>query len=228
VTASRYAGAGMREERTVEIPAGRVRLEGTLGLPPEPSGVVLFSHGTGSGRHSPRNRSVAAALREAGLATLLLDLLTGDEELVDRQTAELRFDIPVLAERLVGTIRWIEERSDTGGLHPGIFGASTGAAAALMAAAEIPDSVGAVVSRGGRPDLAGDALPLVTAPTLLIVGSLDTQVLELNREALDRMESQRDLVVVDGASHLFEEPGTLDTVARLAAGWFTRHLGAEG
>lgn len=214
----------MNEEGTVDVQAGRVRLEGTLDIPPDPSGVVLFAHGTGSGRHSPRNRSVAAALREAGLGTLLMDLLTADEEMVDRQTAELRFDIPLLAERLVGATRWLEEHPDIRGRSIGIFGASTGAAAALMAAAEIPESVGALVSRGGRPDLAGDALPLVKAPTLLIVGSLDTQVLELNRDALGRMASERDLVVVEGASHLFEEPGTLDTVARLAGGWLARHL----
>lgn len=214
----------MNEQRTVVVPAGRVRLEGSLDLPPDPSGVVLFAHGTGSGRHSPRNRSVAETLREAGLATLLVDLLTADEELVDRESSELRFDIPLLAERLVGASRWLQGEPDTEDLTIGLFGASTGAAAALDAAAEIPGSVGAVVSRGGRPDLAGDALALVKAPTLLIVGSLDTEVLELNREALDRLGTERDLAVVEGASHLFEEPGTLETVAGLATEWFVRHL----
>ena len=210
------------EERGVHVPTEGAMLQGSLGLPDEPRGVVLFAHGTGSGRHSPRNHAVARALREAGLGTLLMDLLTGDEDLVDR--ADLRFDIPTLAERLVGAIRWLEEQPETSSLPVGCFGASTGAAAALTAAAEVPSSVGAVVSRGGRPDLAGDALPLVKAPTLLLVGSLDPQVLELNRTALDRMACERDLVVVEGASHLFEEPGALDAAARLAAGWFSRHL----
>jgi putative phosphoribosyl transferase len=211
-------------EREVTIPLEAVTVAGTLALPEEPGGVVLFAHGTGSGRHSPRNRSVAGVLQEAGLATLLMDLLTEDEEEADRRTGHLRFDIGLLARRLSGAASWLRESAETGGLRAGYFGASTGAGAALVAAAERPETVAAVVSRGGRPDLAGEALGQVRAATLLIVGSLDTVVLEMNREALARLTCEKDLAVVPGASHLFEEPGTLEQVAALARDWFLTHL----
>jgi dienelactone hydrolase len=186
--------------------------------------VVLFAHGSGSGRHSSRNRYVARLLNQAGLATLLIDLLTADEEAVDLQTAHLRFDIGLLAQRLVGATDWLTQQPDTRHLRIGYFGASTGAAAALVAAAERPDVVGAVVSRGGRPDLAGPALPLVRAPTLLIVGGNDVPVIGLNRAAFEQLRCEKQLVIVPGATHLFEEPGALDEVARLAREWFERHL----
>jgi putative phosphoribosyl transferase len=214
------------EERLVRVPAGSVTLEGNLTLPEQSRGVVLFAHGSGSSRHSPRNRYVARLLNEASLATLLIDLLTVDEELVDMRTAQLRFDIELLAERLVDATNWLTQFPDTKDLRVGYFGASTGAAAALVAAAVRPDGVGAVVSRGGRPDLAGAALPHVRAPTLLIVGENDDQVLQLNRQALAQLRCEKRLMIVPGASHLFEEPGALDEVARLARDWFRRHLGA--
>ena len=201
-----------------------MRLNGDLEVPSHARGVVLFAHGSGSSRHSPRNRHVAELLRAAGLGTLLLDLLTPAEEAVDMQTRHLRFDIELLARRLVGATDWLAEDSETAGLDIGLFGASTGAAAALMAATERPDLVRAIVSRGGRPDLAGKALPRVEAPTLLIVGGDDLAVIPLNREALAQIRAQKDLVIVPEATHLFEEPGALDEVARLAAGWFTQHL----
>jgi len=185
---------------------------------------VLFAHGSGSSRHSPRNRYVARALNEAKLATLLIDLLTVDEEVVDMRTAQFRFDIELLAERLVDATNWVAQFPDTMHLQIGYFGASTGAAGALVAAAVRSDLVGAVVSRGGRPDLAGAALPHVRAPTLLIVGGNDGQVIELNRTALAQLRCEKRLVIVPGASHLFEEPGALDEVARLARDWFERHL----
>jgi dienelactone hydrolase len=185
---------------------------------------VLFAHGSGSGRHSPRNRHVARVLNEAKLATLLIDLLTPEEEVLDRLIAHLRFDIDLLARRLVHATDWLTHQSDTRRLRIGYFGASTGAAAALLAAAELPDLVGAVVSRGGRPDLAGPALPRVRAPTLLIVGGNDVQVIQLNRIALAQMLCEKQLVIIPGATHLFEEPGALDEVARLAREWFRRHL----
>jgi len=210
--------------REVRLRAGRVELDGDLALPAEAVGVVLFAHGSGSSRHSPRNRQVAAALRQAGLATLLLDLLTTAEEELDRVTAELRFDVAMLAERLVAAVDWLLADAATAGLPVGAFGASTGAGAALVAAVERPGAVAAVVSRGGRPDLAGAALAQVRAPTLLVVGGNDPQVLDLNRAALARLPTSSRLEVVPGATHLFEEPGTLDQVARLAAAWFTRHL----
>jgi dienelactone hydrolase len=210
--------------REVRLRAGRVELDGDLALPAEAAGVVLFAHGSGSSRHSPRNRQVAAALRQAGLATLLLDLLTTAEEELDRVTAELRFDVAMLAERLVAAVDWLLADAATAGLPVGAFGASTGAGAALVAAVERPGAVAAVVSRGGRPDLAGAALAQVRAPTLLVVGGNDPQVLDLNRAALARLPTSSRLEVVPGATHLFEEPGTLDQVARLAAAWFTRHL----
>ena len=213
------------QEREVRVSAGPVTLEGSLGIPNSAGGVVLFAHGSGSGRHSPRNRYVARVLREANLATLLIDLLTEDEEEVDLRTTRLRFDIGLLARRLVGATDWLVQNPDTEQLRIGYFGASTGAGAALVAAAERPDEVGAIVSRGGRPDLAGDALPLVKAPTVLIVGGNDEPVIGMNEEALARMRAVKRLQIVPGASHLFEEPGALEEVARLATVWFARHLG---
>jgi putative phosphoribosyl transferase len=212
------------EERLVRVAAGAVTLEGNLSLPKGAGGIVLFAHGSGSSRHSPRNRYVAQLLNQAKLATLLVDLLTSDEEAIDMRTAQLRFDIGLLAERLVEVTDWLTQYPDTRHLRIGYFGASTGAAAALVAAAECPDVVGAVVSRGGRPDLAGPALSLVRAPTLLIVGGNDFQVIELNRAAFTQLRCEKQLVIVPGATHLFEEPGALDEVARLAREWFERHL----
>jgi putative phosphoribosyl transferase len=193
-------------------------------LPEQSRGIVLFAHGSGSSRHSPRNRYVARVLNEAKLATLLIDLLTLHEEVIDTRTAHLRFDIDLLAERLVDATDWLTQFPDTKHLPIGYFGASTGAAAALAAAAVRPDVVGAVVSRGGRPDLAGSALPRVRAPTLLIVGGDDGQVIELNRAALAQLCCEKQLVIVPAATHLFEEPGALDEVARLARDWFQRYL----
>ncbi len=212
-------------ERPVRVQVGPVELEGNLGIPEGAGSIVLFAHGSGSGRHSPRNRYVARALGEAGHATLLIDLLTPDEETVDLRTGRLRFDIGLLAERLAGATDWLMENPETRDLRIGYFGASTGVAAALVAAAERPEAVGAVVSRGGRPDLAGDALPLVRSPTLLIVGENDAPVIGMNEEALERLRAEKRLEIVAGATHLFEEPGALEEVARLAAGWFARHLG---
>ena len=212
------------EERLVQVPAGAVTLEGNLTLPQDSQAVVLFAHGSGSSRHSPRNRYVARMLNEAKLATLLIDLLTLHEEVIDERTAQLRFDIDLLAERLVDTTDWLTQYPDTKYLRIGYFGASTGAAAALVAAAERPDQVHAIVSRGGRPDLAGPALPRVRAPTLLIVGGNDVQVIELNRLALAQLRGEKQLVIIPGATHLFEEPGALDKVAWLAREWFQRHL----
>lgn len=204
----------------IAIRAGEVDLQGDLTLPPDPTGVVAFAHGSGSSRLSPRNRRVAASLVDAGLGTLLFDLLVPGEEL-DRANV---FDIPLLAGRLLAATRWLREAPGTAALPLGYFGASTGAAAALWAAAEAQDEVGAVVSRGGRPDLAGERLALVGAPTLLIVGGADEVVLELNREAMRRLRCERELVVVPGATHLFEEPGTLDAMAVEAKRWFVQHL----
>ena len=211
-------------ERLVQVGAGSVVLEGNLGVPENAQGVVLFAHGSGSSRHSSRNRFVARQLREAGLATLLIDLLTQDEEQVDMRTRHLRFDIGLLAERLVGAAEWLARDPDTAGLRVGLFGASTGGGAALVAAAERPDAIGAVVSRGGRPDLAGPALPRVQAPTLLIVGGNDVPVIGMNQDAMARMQTEVRLEIVPGATHLFEEPGALEEVARLARDWFVRHL----
>jgi putative phosphoribosyl transferase len=215
-------------ERAVPIPISdkyAVELTGDVSVPSPARGVVLFAHGSGSGRHSPRNRFVAGVLNEAGLATLLVDLLTASEEAEDRYTGHLRFDIGLLAGRLEGATGWLARDRRTADLPVGYFGASTGAGAALVAAANLPGRVGAVVSRGGRPDLADTLLPEVQAPTLLIVGGNDVPVIGLNRQALDRLGSRdKQLVIVPGASHLFEEPGTLEEVARLAAAWFTRHL----
>lgn len=209
----------------VSIRSGAVTLEGQLHVPESPVGVVLFAHGSGSSRHSPRNQFVARSLQGAHLATLLIDLLTPDEEAIDSETAHLRFDIDLLAERLVGAIDWLGTDERTRDLSIGLFGASTGAGAALLAAVERPQEVKAVVSRGGRPDLAGPALMQVHAPTLLIVGGEDRPVVPLNREALELIAGPKELRIVPGATHLFEEPGALTEVARLAAAWFTRYLG---
>jgi dienelactone hydrolase len=213
---------------SVAVPVGDVVLAGDLSVPPGARGVVLFAHGSGSSRRSPRNRYVAGVLQEAGLGTLLIDLLTPEEEEVDLRTRQLRFDIGLLAGRLVGATDWLGQRPATRDLAVGYFGASTGAGAALVAAAQRPDAVGAVVSRGGRPDLAGPALPLVRAPTLLIVGERDPAVIDLNREALAQLRGEKRLVIVPGATHLFEEPGTLEQVAALARAWFARYLGTAG
>jgi putative phosphoribosyl transferase len=209
----------------VTIPIGRVTLHGTLSIPPAAGGVVLFAHGSGSSRHSPRNRFVAGVLQEAGLATLLFDLLTADEERVDERTAHLRFDIGLLAERLVGATDWVVQHPELRRLPIGYFGASTGAAAALVAAARRANRVAAVVSRGGRPDLARPVLTRVGAATLLIVGGLDTPVIRMNEEARDQMvHAPVHLEIVPGATHLFEEPGALERVAELARQWLTRYL----
>jgi putative phosphoribosyl transferase len=212
------------EERLVRVAAGPVTLEGNLSLPERARGIVLFAHGSGSSRHSPRNRYVARVLNEAKLATLLVDLLTPDEEAVDLRTAHLRFDIGLLAGRLAGVTEWLTQYPDTRELRIGYFGASTGGAAALVAAAQRPDAVGAIVSRGGRPDLAGSALAHVRTPTLLIVGGNDFEVVELNRRALALLRCEKQLEIVPGATHLFEEPGALEEVARLACEWFERYL----
>jgi dienelactone hydrolase len=214
-------------EENVQLRTSRVTLEGNFGLPASPAGVVLFAHGSGSSRHSPRNRFVAERLQRVGLATLLIDLLTESEERIDSRTAHLRFDIGLLADRLVGAIDWLEQDNRTAGLPVGLFGASTGGGAALVAAAQRPKRVMAVVSRGGRPDLAGPVLPNVRTPTLLIVGGNDHVVINLNQHALAALGPPvKELAIVPGASHLFEEPGTLEEVARLAADWFARHLTA--
>jgi dienelactone hydrolase len=217
-----------RDERLVRIPAGGAAVEGNLRIPKAPSGLVVFAHGSGSSRFSPRNRFVADVLEDAGLATLLIDLLTSQEEAVDELARHLRFDIRLLAERLVAASEWARQYPDTRHLPFGYFGASTGAGAALVAAAERPDLVKAIVSRGGRPDLAGPALPLVTAPTLLIVGGRDDVVIELNQRAFDRLRCEKRLEIVPGATHLFEEPGTLEQVAWLARDWFVRYLAKAG
>jgi putative phosphoribosyl transferase len=215
-------------ERQVTLPASGVALEGTLAVPSDARGVVLFAHGSGSSRFSPRNRFVARVLRDAGLATLLVDLLSPGEEQVDLVTRRLRFDIGLLADRLVDGLDWLRQGPATRALRAGLFGASTGGGAALVAAARRPEAVGAVVSRGGRPDLAGEALPQVRAATLLIVGGYDDVVIELNREAMRHLRAEAHLEIVPGASHLFEEPGTLEQVAALARDWFLRHLGRVG
>lgn len=207
----------------VRISADGAALDADLAVPAGARGVVAFAHGSGSSRHSPRNRQVAATLQDAGLATLLMDLLTPAEEEVDVRTRELRFDIPLLADRLVAATDWLAAREDTADLRPGYFGASTGAACALVAAAERP-AVAAIVSRGGRPDLAGEALGRVRAPTLLIVGGADEPVIGMNRDAMAQMTAETSLEIVGGATHLFSEPGALERVAELAADWFTRHL----
>jgi len=214
--------------REVHISIDRITLAGSLSLPEEAKGIVVFAHGSGSRRHSPRNRFVAGVLQNAGFATLLMDLLTEDEEILDDRTAALRFDIDLLARRLIGATWWLQDQSDTARLPVGYFGASTGAAAALVAAADVTDLVSAVVSRGGRPDLAGDALHKVIAPTLLIVGGDDVQVIELNRRAFGLIPAEKDLEIIPGASHLFEESGALESVANLAKDWFDGYLPQAG
>jgi dienelactone hydrolase len=213
-----------RNAGLIQIQIGGATLEGNLLIPDGARGVVLFAHGSGSSRFSSRNRAVAEALRKGGLGTLLIDLLTQQEDLVDTRTAHFRFDMELLADRLVGAAQWLAQNDATSGMKIGLFGASTGGGAALVAAARLPDSIHAVVSRGGRPDLAGPALEHVTAPTLLIVGGDDGPVIGMNREAFDQMSTHRDIKIVPGASHLFEEPGALEEVARLARDWFMRFL----
>ena len=210
--------------RPVQISAGDATLEGSLSIPEEASRLVLFVHGSGSSRRSPRNRLVAQKLNDAGLATLLFDLLTRSEEAVDLRTAQHRFDISLLAERLVHATKWARENKITRNLRIGYFGASTGGAAALVAAAELPQDVGAIVSRGGRPDLAGGALPRVRAPTLLVVGGEDDVVIDLNEQARLQMRGEVQLEIIPGATHLFEEPGALERVAHLAADWLVVKL----
>jgi pimeloyl-ACP methyl ester carboxylesterase len=213
-----------RDEGLVHEPVGPVSLDGNLLIPHAATGLVLFAHGSGSSRFSTRNRHVAEFLREGSLGTLLIDLLTAEEERVDERTGQLRFDINMLAGRLVGAVEWLGQNEETKLLPIGLFGASTGGGAALVAAARRPDRVAAVVSRGGRPDLAGDALPLVKAPTLLIIGGNDEPVIGMNRRAFEQMNAVRRLEIVPGATHLFEERGTLERVAELARGWFQTYL----
>ncbi len=226
----------MNEEEEVEekaaisreafIPVDSITLPGELSVPGRAEGLVLFAHGSGSSRHSPRNQYVAQVIREAGVATLLFDLLTREEERIDLQTRHLRFDIVLLARRLAGATKWARKQKEIASLRIGYFGASAGVGAALIAAAEMDDDIGAVVSRGGRPDMAGEALSRVVAPTLLIVGGSDEMIIRLNEEALGKLQCVKELKIVPGATHLFEEPGKLEGVARLAADWFQRHLRA--
>jgi dienelactone hydrolase len=208
----------------VHIPAGCASLAGNLNIPVNATALVLFAHGSGSSRHSPRNQFVARTLNDTGLATLLFDLLTSEEELVDMRTAELRFDIDLLAERLVHATTWAKGQQQTRDLRIGYFGSSTGGGAALVAAAQLPNDVGAVVSRGGRPDLAGAALPKVQVPTLLIVGGQDEIVIDLNEQARNQMRCKVKVEIIPGATHLFEEPGALEQVAELASDWFIKHI----
>jgi putative phosphoribosyl transferase len=208
----------------MKIPVGNVIVEGTLTLPSGTRGVVLFAHGSGSSRFSPRNQYVAKEFNKAKIATLLFDLLTPEEEETDIVTAEYRFNIGLLAERLIGVTQWLRNDPQTKKLAFGYFGASTGAAAALIAAAKLPKEITAVVSRGGRPDLAGKYLPNVMAPTLLLVGGLDTEVIELNREAMEQMPAETKLVIVPGATHLFEEAGKLEEVAKFSSDWFLKYF----
>jgi putative phosphoribosyl transferase len=208
----------------MKIPVGKVVVEGTLTLPPDTKGVVLFAHGSGSSRFSTRNQYVAKEFNKAKIGTLLFDLLTQEEEETDIMTAEYRFNIPLLADRLIGATEWLRNDPKTKQLAFGYFGASTGAAAALIAAAKLPSEIVVVVSRGGRPDLAGEFLPRVVAPTLLLVGGLDTEVIELNRLAMDQITSEKKLVIVSGATHLFEEQGTLEEVAQFSIDWILRYM----
>jgi putative phosphoribosyl transferase len=209
---------------SIKISAGEAVLEGNLEIPDPAKGVVVFAYGSGSSRLSPRNRTVARSLRKAGLGTLLFDLLTFEEERADLRDGHLRFNIPFLSERLIAVTEWLSNTSQAQSLSLGYFGASTGAAAALLAASLKPDLIRAIVSRGGRPDLAGAALPKVKAPTLLIVGGDDLPVIGMNQKAMERLKTEKEMMIVPGASHLFEEPGTLEEVARLAARWFTKYL----
>lgn len=210
----------------ISILADDALLYGELEVPDDAKGVVLFAHGSGSSRHSPRNRHVARMLHQAGIGTLLFDLLTREEEEEDADTGAFRFDIKLLARRLIGATIWLEDQPAARGLGIGYFGASTGGGAALMAAAAMGGRISAVVSRGGRPDLAGDALPNVKCPTLLIVGGLDEIVIQLNREAFAKLGCEKELRIIPGATHLFEEHGKLDEVARISADWFRHHLSA--
>jgi putative phosphoribosyl transferase len=214
----------IEDECPVMVTIGKSTLEGDLCMPPDASGVVVIVHGSGSSRRSPRNRYVAQIIRQVGLATLLFDLLTPEEEEIDVQSGKYRFDIRLLANRLIGANRWLKQNPQTQNMNIGYFGASTGVAAALMAAAEHPSDVSAVVSRGGRPDLARAALPYVKAPVLLIVGGRDLPVLAMNRDAANELRVDKKLVVVPGATHLFEEPGAMEEVARLASNWFVNYL----
>jgi pimeloyl-ACP methyl ester carboxylesterase len=209
---------------SVRLPSGDVMLDGDLALPASATGIVVFAHGSGSSRHSPRNRYVAGVMNSANLGTLLFDLLTPAEERVDIHTREFRFDIGLLARRLVDAVAWLRKWNETAGLNVGLFGSSTGGAAALVAAAKLGERISAVVSRGGRPDLAGDDLPLVKSPVLLIVGGWDDVVIELNRQAYERLTCEKELRIIPHATHLFEEPGKLEAVAELAAGFFSTHL----
>jgi dienelactone hydrolase len=212
------------EKTTVKISAGKATINGDLAIPQGTKGIVVFAHGSGSSRFSPRNTRVAREINEAGMATLLIDLLTSEEEEVDIRTGQFRFDIDLLSQRLIHATRWLKENASTKNLAVGYFGSSTGAAAALIAAAELPAHVKVVVSRGGRPDLADEHLARVKAPTLLIVGGNDLVVLDLNREAMKALPSEKKLEIVPGATHLFEEPGKLEAVAKLAIGWFQKYL----
>lgn len=220
------ADSALLKTVAVRIPAGEVFLNADLTIPAEAKAIVAFAHGSGSSRRSPRNRYVAETLNGYKFATLLADLLTEEEEIIDMRTRHLRFDIPMLAGRLIDIAAWLQHEPQTKHLKIGWFGASTGAGAALIAAARRPENIMAVVSRGGRPDLAGDYLPNVSAPVLLIVGENDPQVIDLNEEALSRLNAQSKLEIVPGATHLFEEPGTLESAALLAAKWFRNHSGA--
>lgn len=212
---------------SLAIPAGNVELAGDLVLPTEASGIVLFVHGSGSSRHSSRNQYVARVLQSSGIATLLFDLLTEDEDAIDLQTRHLRFDIGMLSQRLMLVTQWIQQYPQTSHLKISYFGASTGGGAALVAAAELGDQISAVVSRGGRPDLAGDALPQVKSPTLLLIGGWDGPVIEMNRDAYEQLQCEKSMEIIPAASHLFEEPGKLEEVARLSARWFSRHMPAN-
>lgn len=214
-----------KDSTFVEIQLGAVKLEGNLSIPEDSIGIVLFAHGSGSGRTSPRNHFVARELNQKGIATLLFDLLTREEEKIDMQTAHLRFDIPLLSQRLVETTDWLLKSFKSANLNVGYFGASTGAAAALVAAAERPGIVKAVVSRGGRPDLAGSSLGSVKCPTLLLVGGYDDVVIDLNKQAMTKMKSEKKLIIIPEATHLFEEHGKLEEVARHASNWFLQYLG---
>ncbi|MGA3111344.1 MAG: dienelactone hydrolase family protein [Candidatus Bathyarchaeia archaeon] len=211
-------------QQEIKIPVGRVVVEGNLNIPSGVVGVVLFAHGSGSSRFSSRNQYVAKELNKAKIGTLLFDLLTSEEEEQDTFTAEYRFNIGMLAERLIGATLRLKKDKQTKDYRFGYFGASTGAAAALISAAKLPNDIAAVVSRGGRPDLATEYLPIVKAPTLLLVGGLDTEVIELNREAMAQMKAEKKLLIIPGATHLFEEPGKLEEVAKISTDWFLTHL----